>query len=215
MVASGSIFLLAAISNAGGLETIVHHGPSIIGIDTIYISQGKIPLAFLQGVGVPNSFINALRGLVAENALGYYTCFISYAREDLVFVEKLRNDLRNNDIQYWRDVEDMMGGEDVLDAIFAAIDGMDKLLVVLSEPSIASPWVKREVRHARERADRDGKNIIIPLRIDDACFHSKEAWVQEILSKHVENFCGWKDDNAYQKALESLLRDLKAASTPT
>ena len=36
------------LSAAKGLETIVHYGPSSIGIDTIYKSRGKIPEGFLR-----------------------------------------------------------------------------------------------------------------------------------------------------------------------
>jgi hypothetical protein len=37
------------LSDVKGLETVRHDGPSTIGIDTIYRSHGKIPLAFLRG----------------------------------------------------------------------------------------------------------------------------------------------------------------------
>ncbi len=36
------------LSAAKGLETVVHHGPSTIGIDTIYKSRSKIPEVFLR-----------------------------------------------------------------------------------------------------------------------------------------------------------------------
>lgn len=56
------------LSQVRGLETVEHHYPSSIGIDTIYQSQGQIPEVFLRGVGVPDSFIKRLRSLVAANA---------------------------------------------------------------------------------------------------------------------------------------------------
>ena len=43
------------LSTAKDLETIMHLGPSTIGIDTIYKSHGKIPEAFLRGCGCPTS----------------------------------------------------------------------------------------------------------------------------------------------------------------
>ena len=45
------------LSVVKNLETVRHRGPSTIGIDTIYRSQGNIPEAFLRGAGVPDSFI--------------------------------------------------------------------------------------------------------------------------------------------------------------
>jgi uncharacterized protein YjbI with pentapeptide repeats len=41
------------LSHVKGLESVQHAGPSTIGIDTIYRSQGKIPLAFLRGSAIP------------------------------------------------------------------------------------------------------------------------------------------------------------------
>jgi uncharacterized protein YjbI with pentapeptide repeats len=41
------------LSEAKGLDSIIHGGPSTIGIDTIYKSRGKIPKSFLIGAGVP------------------------------------------------------------------------------------------------------------------------------------------------------------------
>jgi len=46
------------LSAVKGLETVTHRGPSTIGPDTIYRSQGKIPEAFLRGAGVPDDFIS-------------------------------------------------------------------------------------------------------------------------------------------------------------
>ena len=59
-----------------GLETVQHDGPSMIGIDTIYRSKGKIPEVFLRGAGVPENFIEYMRSLVGS-AIEYYSCFIS------------------------------------------------------------------------------------------------------------------------------------------
>lgn len=49
------------LSETEGLEKVRHHAPSIIGIDTAYKSQGKIPEAFLRGAGVPDDFIAFIR----------------------------------------------------------------------------------------------------------------------------------------------------------
>ena len=56
-MANSTIFADVNLSDVKGLETVVHHGPSSVGIETIYRSQGKIPEAFLRGAGVPEDFI--------------------------------------------------------------------------------------------------------------------------------------------------------------
>ena len=59
-----AIFANLDLSEAKGLETVIHEGPSSIGIDTIYKSKGKIPHIFLRGVGVPENFIEYMASLV-------------------------------------------------------------------------------------------------------------------------------------------------------
>src|SRR5205085_11432174 len=52
-----TIFGNVDLSRVKGLETVRHNGPSTIGIDTIYLSQGNIPEVFLKGAGVDDTFI--------------------------------------------------------------------------------------------------------------------------------------------------------------
>jgi hypothetical protein len=39
------------LSEILGLESVTHHGPSSVGIDTIYRSKGQIPEIFLRNAG--------------------------------------------------------------------------------------------------------------------------------------------------------------------
>ena len=41
------------LSRVKGLDTVEHQGPSTIGIDTIYNSEGKIPEIFWEGAASP------------------------------------------------------------------------------------------------------------------------------------------------------------------
>lgn len=52
------------LSQVKDLETLKHIGPSTIGVDTIYRSQGNIPEIFLRSVGIPESMIEYARSLV-------------------------------------------------------------------------------------------------------------------------------------------------------
>jgi hypothetical protein len=49
-----------------GLETVRHHGPSTISIDTFYLSRGNIPDVFLLGAGVPEDFITYMKSQVGR-----------------------------------------------------------------------------------------------------------------------------------------------------
>jgi hypothetical protein len=55
----GIVFANVDLSVTRGLETIIHTGPSTIGIDTLFKSNGKIPKVFLREAGVPK--ISSLR----------------------------------------------------------------------------------------------------------------------------------------------------------
>lgn len=57
------------LSTVHGLETVVHQDPSTISLETIPCSHGKIPTSFLQGAGIPASFLAAL----LANAQAAYT----------------------------------------------------------------------------------------------------------------------------------------------
>jgi hypothetical protein len=79
-IMSNTIFGNVDLSEAVGLETVVHGGPSTIGIDSIFRSKGKIPEIFLRGAGVPEGFITFMKSLVV-NPIEYYSCFISFQAE--------------------------------------------------------------------------------------------------------------------------------------
>jgi hypothetical protein len=82
------------LSTVKGLETVRHIGPSSISIDTIYLSLGNIPEAFLKGAGVDDTFINYNHSLDGK-AIEYYSCFIRYSSNDEAFARRLYADLQS------------------------------------------------------------------------------------------------------------------------
>jgi uncharacterized protein YjbI with pentapeptide repeats len=89
---SGTTFADVDLSTVRGLESVIHDGPSTVGIDTIYKSKGKIPDVFLRGCGVPNEVIELARS-IGRNSIEFYSCFISYAHEDKLFARRLHDAL--------------------------------------------------------------------------------------------------------------------------
>ncbi len=57
---NSTVFANVDLSDVKGLDSVVHYGPSTIGIDTLIRSKGKIPEVFLRGCGVPESLIQSL-----------------------------------------------------------------------------------------------------------------------------------------------------------
>lgn len=198
------------LREAKNLETVIHHGPSSIGIDTIYKSHGDIPEKFLRGCGVPDDFITYMRSLTGK-AIEFYSCFISYSSKDEEFARRLYADLQNEGVRCWFAPEDLKIGERFRVRIDESIRLYDKLLLVLSESSVASEWVEKEVETAFEKEREQRKTVLFPVRLDDAVMDEKTGWAADIRkSRHIGDFREWKNHDSYRKAFERLMRDLKA-----
>jgi hypothetical protein len=193
------------LSNVKGLETVHHSGPSTIGIDTIYKSKGNIPEVFLRGCGVPEDFIVYMKSLVGK-PIEFYSCFISYSSKDDDFAQRLYADLQAKNVRCWKFDENAKWGEPVWGEIDRSIRLYDKLVVICSENSLQSQPVIREIERALQREDREKKNILFPVRIDDYLFeewdHPRKA---DVVSKTVGDFRGWKNMEDYSKAFKRFL----------
>lgn len=198
------------LSTAIELDTVIHEGPSVIGIDSIYKSKGQVPELFLHGCGVPDDFIAFARAL-AGKAIEFYSCFISYSSKDQPFAERLYADLQSKGVRCWFAPEDIKIGDKFRQRIDEAIRIHDKLLVILSEDSVSSAWVEEEVESAMERERRDNRLVLFPVSLDDAVMNSSQAWAASLRRmRHIGDFRKWKEHDSYQKAFDRLLKDLKA-----
>lgn len=195
-----------------GLETVRHDGPSSIGIDTIILSHGELPEIFLRNAGIPGSIIEMIPSLVGSlNPIDFYSCFISYSSKDQDFAERLYADLQIRRVRCWFAAEDMKIGEKIRPLIDEAIRIHDKVLLVLSENSVESAWVEKEVETAFEKERLQQKLVLFPIRLDDSVMHTSQAWAADIRrTRYVGDFTHWKNHDDYLKAFSRLLRDLKA-----
>jgi hypothetical protein len=195
------------------LEKVHHWGRSTLGIDTIYKSEGHIPEAFLRGVGLPEIFLTYMPSLT-EKPFEFYSCFISYSSKDQEFVERLYADLQSRGVRCWFAPEDLKIGDKIRDRIDESIRLRDKLLLILSEHSIASEWVEHEVENALEeerQSTRRNRTVLFPIRLDDTVMNSPKGWAALIRrTRHIGDFRAWKDHDNYHGVFERLLRDLKA-----
>ena len=198
------------LSRVKGLDTVVHEGPSTIGLDTIYRSKGNIPEAFLQGAGVPKTFFSYIPSLI-NLSTQYYTCFISYSSRDEVFAMRLHADLQSNGVRCWFAPEDLKIGAKIRPSIDESIHLYDKLLLALSQHSVSSQWVEQEVETALAKERKEGRIVLFPIRLDNTVMEIEGGWPALIRdTRNIGDFTRWKRHDAYQKALDRLLRDLKA-----
>lgn len=211
-------------SSAHGLETIKHEGPSTIGMATIRNSKGKMPFEFLRGCGFSDleiesaklaapgldpdqvtQIVSEIHRLYCDQTIQFYSCFISYSNQDHNFVQRLHNDLQNNGVRCWFAPEDLKIGDEFRSAIGKQIRARDKLLIILSKSSIHSEWVGDEVETALAEEKELGVQKLIPIRLDNAVFETKNDWAEKIrLRRQIGDFSG-----DYAQAFQRLLRDLR------
>ena len=130
-----TVFANVDLSTTKGLDACTHMGPSTIDHRTLQRS-GRLPLAFLRGCGLPDRLIDYLPSLL-EEAIQYYSCFISYSSKDDAFAKRLHADLQNTGVRCWFAPHDLPIGAKTWDAIDAAIRVRDKLLLILSKSAIS------------------------------------------------------------------------------
>ncbi len=200
------------LSTAKGIEAVKHEHPSTVGIDTIYLSKGNIPEAFLRGAGVPDNFIAYMKSLAGTPAaFEYYSSFISYSSMDQEFADLLHSQLQSKGARVWLATVDLRIGDRFRARIDEAIRLYDKLLLVLSKDSVMSPWVEAEVEAAFEKERKQRRIVLFPIRLDDAVMETEEAWAADIRrTRYIGDFREWKNLDRFKEALRRLLRDLKA-----
>lgn len=160
-IASTTFSNVSHLSCAIGLESVIHAGPSSIGIDTIFMSEGKIPHSFLRGAGVPENFVQCMASLVCTG-IEFYSLFISYSTKDQEFAGRLHADLQATGVRCWFAPHDIHGGKKLHEQIDDAIRVHDKLLLILSPASMASEWVKTEIAKARKREISENRRCPLP-----------------------------------------------------
>ena len=203
-----TIFADVNLTNVKGLDSCYYVGPSTIDYRTLEKS-GKLPLSFLRGCGLPDTFIDYLPSLLNQ-PIQHYSCFISYSSKDEELAKQLHANLQDEGVRCWFAPEDMKIGDKIWDTIDKAIRLRDKLLLILSKHAIDSDWVEDEVTKAYAEERRRKQTVLFPIRLDEAVMVTEEPWAVKLRDgRNIGNFSNWKNHDDYQKGLERLLRDLR------
>jgi len=218
IIAAGTVTLISGESGSGkstvtsAICSAVERGVPFAGLATQRQTLAKswpLPLTFLRGCGLPETFIEYIPSLLSQ-PIQFYSCFISYSTGDQEFVNRLYADLQVRGVRCWFAPEDVKIGDRFRQRIDEAIRLHDKLLLVLSENSVRSDWVREEVESCVEREHREKRNLLFPVMLDDAVMNTSEAWAASVRrQRHMGNFKEWKKHDAYVKGFERLLRDLR------
>jgi TIR domain/Pentapeptide repeats (8 copies) len=202
-------YLSVDLSGVSGLDSVQHIAPSKIDVDTLFLSKGSISTPFLRGCGVPEVLITYLASLTGR-ALEFFSCFISFGEADDVFSRRLYEDLQEAGIRCWRWKEDARWGRLLIGEIDQAIRRYDKLIVVCSRAALKSEAVVREIERAVQIEHREGREVLFPIRLDDAVFEWRHPLQADLVRRYVGNFRAWTHPTSYTEGLRRLVRDLRS-----
>ncbi|HWO93805.1 MAG TPA: toll/interleukin-1 receptor domain-containing protein, partial [Dehalococcoidia bacterium] len=212
----GTVLGRCSLRSVKGLETCQHLFPSFLDFHTL-ASSGPLPLPFLRGCGLPDRLIEKLPSLLNEPSeldepSEYHSCFISYSSKDEKFAQQLYADLQDKGVPCWFARKDLPIGGRQREIFDRAIQLHDRTLLILSKHSVASDWVEKEVETTFEKERKQKRTALFPIRIDNAVMEAECGWAADIRrTRHIGDFRGWRNPEKYQKALEVLLRDLRAS----
>ena len=203
-----TVFLDVDLSKAVGLEDCVVRGPCRIGIGTIFRSGTKVAESFLRRTGVPEPLISHIGSLVADQA-AHCACFISHSTKDDRFCDRLHADMQARGVRCWL-LPDAEWGKFVWNEIDEGTRLYEKLVVVCTENSLTSGPVLREISRALSREDREGTQVLFPIRIGDYVLDEwNHARSEDVQDKIAGDFTGWdQSDQVYGEALDGLIAAL-------
>ena len=102
-------------------------------------------------------------------------------------------------------------GDEFRPRVDESIRAHDKLLHLLSESSLTSTWVKKEMETAFEKNPNKIGSCFSRFRLDETVMHTSQALAADIRRmRHIGDFSHWKNHGAYQIVFARLLRDLQA-----
>lgn len=231
-ITSETAFIDIDFRQAKGLEGVLHRGPSVISISTLYRSEGQIPEVFLRGCGLRDWEIENTKlyrtelsrnqivdltyrviDLRSDPHIQFNSCFISYSSKDEEFARRLYLDLQENGVRCWFAPEDMKIGARIRNSLDDSIRLHDKLLLILSETSVASQWIEQEVETALEKEREQGYDVLFPVMLDNTVLSMRSGWPALIKkTRHIGDFCHWDNPDKYRKVFNRLLTDLRISS---
>lgn len=125
--------------------------------------------------------------------------FLSHNTKDKPFVRKLAKDLDSHGVKYWLDEAEIKIGESLIEKIRSGIDQVDYVAVILSENSVASPWVQREIDVAMNQEINGRKIKVLPI------MYQKCDLPGFLLGKLYADFT---DKSKYESSFEKLVKSM-------
>lgn len=94
--------------------------------------------------------------------------FLSHNHSDKPFVRELASYLKQSGIEAWVDEAEIKIGDSLIDKVGTAIKENAFVGVVISQNSVSSRWVKKELELALQRELHEDRVVVLPIVLDDA-----------------------------------------------
>ena len=92
--------------------------------------------------------------------------FICHNSKDHDFVFKLISKMKKEQIVIWIDDWEIDIGDSIIEKVNEGLEASDFLIAIISENSIESNWVKRELNSTLQRQLNDRDITILPVLLD-------------------------------------------------
>ncbi len=202
-----TLFADCDLSQALELESALHVGPSIIGLDTLARSRGLIPEHFLRRAGVPESLIGVQTQLAAAEDRSCRTLLIASIK-DSGLSERLMADLWRVGLPTWQlmvdDEEELLGDGELTQEQRLTL--FDNRVLLCSEDSLASPrgWRIFELAAQNKGSEVASQPAVIPLNLDNQLLVRNDHLCARLQENAVIDFRGWDAQDTYNKGLKAL-----------
>ncbi len=123
--------------------------------------------------------------------------FLSHSSSDKLFVRRLAEDLRTNDVKVWIDEAEIQIGDSLIRKIQEGITSADFVGAILSQASVKSRWVQHELENAITREISGSFLKVLPIVIE-------ECEIPAFLSSR--KYADFRNENDYPLVLANLLR---------
>lgn len=195
------------LTMAIGLEEMRHAGPSMISLDTISRSKGRVPAKFLAGAGVAPELI-AAQDAFRESGKNHTRVLLLGSENDGDFAAKVQADLAEAEVPSWvvaaDDEASLQSGDVSLDkAVY-----YDRLVLLCTAGSLENPHTSRYFSTLMNGSGFGLGETLISAAADDIFFNREDRLCSGLRDGVVVDFRGWEDEARYKEAMSSLIKEI-------
>ena len=92
--------------------------------------------------------------------------FLSHSSKDKPFIRQLATDLKKNGVGVWLDEQKIAVGDSIVERVGQGLAESDYFILAMSNNSVSSPWVAKELNQALVSEIEQREVKILPLKLD-------------------------------------------------